>query len=128
MTMNILNGMITAVAPTPTPTPTPSPTPTPTPTPVPDTTAPTVSITNPVNGSTVKHASVVTIAANASDNVAVTKIAFSVNGTLLCTDTTSPYSCVWNVPGKKGATYTIIAKAYDAAGNTAASTVKVTAQ
>ena len=88
--------------------------------------APTVSITNPVNGSKVKGGSKVTITAKASDDVSVTKVEFSINGTLLCTVMTTPYSCLWTVPGKVGATYAITARAYDASGNTALVTIKVT--
>ena len=110
----------------PTPTPTLLPTGTPTLAPTADTISPTVSITNPLNGATVKRGSTVTITASALDNVGVTKVEFSVNKTFLCTDTTAPYTCVWAVPGKRGITYTLTAKAYDAAGNTGTGTVKVT--
>jgi hypothetical protein len=107
---------------TPTPTPTNMPTPTPTPTPL------KVTITNPVNGSTVARSSTVTITATTSDTVAITKVEFYVNGTLTCMDTTSPYSCAWRVPGQRGVSYTLLAKAYDVTGNTATSTVKVTSR
>ncbi len=103
--------------PTSTNTPTPTPTNTPTPTLIPYTTAPTVSITSPLNGSAVKHNTNVTIAANASDNVGVTKVEFYVNNVLKCTDTTAPYSCVWFVPAKRNVNYVLVAKAYDAANN-----------
>ncbi len=112
---------------TPTPTPVP-PTSTPTPTTIVDTTPPIVSITNPLNGSIVKRGSTVIITANASDNVGVTKVDFSVNSSLLCSDTTSPYSCAWSVPRKRNVTYTITAKASDASGNTATNAVTVTAK
>jgi hypothetical protein len=100
---------------------------TPTPAPVPDTIVPTVSITNPLNGSSVTRNSTVTLITNASDNIGVTKVEFYVNNSLICTDTTNPYACAWKVPGKRGATYAIMAKAYDAAGNTATHTIRVTA-
>ena len=93
-----------------------------------DTTPPTVSITNPLNGSTVARRSSVTITASASDNIGVTKVEFYVNGTLTCADTILPYGCIWKVPVKPKATYTIQAKAYDAAGNTATHSVSVTAK
>src|SRR6185436_16336689 len=60
-----------------------------------DNIAPTVAITNPVNGATVARKSNVTITATASDNVVVTRVEFLVNGALQCTDTAAPYSCVW---------------------------------
>lgn len=84
--------------------------------PVPDTTAPTVSITSPANGSTVSGT--VSITAGASDNVGVSKVEFYVNGVLKSTDTASPYSYSWNTTSVANASYTLIAKAYDAAGNT----------
>ena len=93
-----------------------------------DTTAPTVSITAPADGSYVTRKSTVTITASASDNIGVTKVEFYVNGALVCTDTSADYSCAWKVPtGSK--TYRLDAKAYDAAGNMGvSSTVTVTAR
>ncbi|MGE5141628.1 MAG: Ig-like domain-containing protein [Rudaea sp.] len=93
-----------------------------------DSTPPTISITNPKDGSVVARAKSVTIAASASDNVGVTRVEFYVGGTLTCTDTVGPYTCAWQVPGKGGAKYALTAKAYDAAGNIGTSnTVNVTA-
>ena len=57
-----------------------------------------------------------TLVATASDNIGVVKVEFYVNGTLQCTDTTAPYTCVWTV-GNAIKTYLLQAKAYDAAGN-----------
>src|SRR6185503_18636590 len=65
-----------------------------------DTTPPSVSITSPLNGATVKHGGTITIAASASDNVGITKVVFSYNNTVLTTDTTAPYTAPWSVPGK----------------------------
>ena len=113
-----------------TPTPTLAPTPVPTNTPTPtssDPLPPTVTILSPLNGSTVHRHSNVTITATASDDGSVTQVSYSMNGSLLCTTTTSPYSCSWFVPGKPHASYTITATAYDAAGNTGTNSVTVTA-
>ena len=91
--------------------------------------APTVSITSPVNGSKVVRNSTVTIAAAAADNTAVWKVEFFVNGVLKCTDTSSPYTCVWQVPGGQKQTYNLTAKAYDVWNNMAtSSTVTVTSK
>lgn len=87
---------------------------------------PTVSITNPANGSVVGVSTTVTITANATDDVGVKQVNFRVNNTVLCKDTTAPYSCEWIVPATTGVSYTIFATATDKAGNTARSTVKVT--
>jgi len=90
-----------------------------------DTIPPSISITSPANGSRVQPESITTITVSAIDDVGVTKVVFSVNGTLLCTDTSAPYSCQWNTPATANATYTIEAKAYDAAGNTATSSSSI---
>jgi hypothetical protein len=76
---------------------------------------PTVSITSPANGSTVKKHTTVTIAASASDNVGVTKVEFYVTNVLLCTDTDAPYTCAWSVPAPPNVQYQLLSKAYDAA-------------
>lgn len=104
---------------------------TPTPTSTPgsasgDSTPPTVSITSPTNGSIVKRNNRLTIRAIASDNVKVTKVEFYVDNNLRCTDNTASYTCKWRVPSGRNITYTILAKAYDAAGNSATATIKVT--
>lgn len=110
------------------PTPTITVTVTPTPTPTPDIISPTIAITNPVDRSTVKHNSSITISANASDNVGVTNVTFSINGTLLCTDTVAPYTCFWSVGAKPHISYIIQAIAYDAAGNSSIATSTVSSR
>jgi subtilisin family serine protease len=112
----------TTSTPIPTATPVPSVTPKPTPT---DSILPTVSITAPKNGSQVRAGSTVSITATATDNVKVTKVEFSVNNVLICTDTTSKYSCSWVVPANKNVIYSLQAKAYDSSGNTKTHVVSV---
>ncbi len=102
--------------------------PSPSPTPVPDITAPTVSITYPVNGSVVRKNTTVVISATASDNVAVVKVEFYAAGKLLCTDTAASYNCSWNVPKKPRVTYNITAKAYDSSNNSSTSSISVTSK
>ncbi len=89
-----------------------------TPPPAVDATVPVVKIISPVGDSTVIRNKATTITATATDNVAVTKVEFYVNGTLLCSVASPGYSCLWKVPGKRGS-YTIKAVAYDAVGNAA---------
>lgn len=89
-----------------------------TPTPV-DTTPPIVTIVAPNSGTTVSGT--VTVAADASDNIGVARVEFWINDKLMATDTTSPYSFSWNTRKASG-TQTIVAKAFDGAGNSAAST------
>jgi hypothetical protein len=96
--------------------------------PGPDTTPPTVSITQPTNGSRVSRGATITIKANASDDVGVEKVGFSVNGTLTCVSPFASYTCTWTVPSKARVTYTLTATAFDLAGNTASAAVKVTSR
>ncbi len=78
-----------------------------------DTTPPTVTLANP--GSTLSGT--ISLSATASDNVGVTKVEFYVDGTLLTSDTTSPYTASWNTTNVSNGSHTLQAKAYDAAGN-----------
>ena len=81
-----------------------------------DTAAPTVSITAPASGTTVTG--VTTITATAVDNVGVSRVDFYANGTtLLGTDSTEPYSFSWDTSTYNHGSYTLSAKAFDAAGN-----------
>jgi hypothetical protein len=61
--------------------------------------------------------------ASASDNVAVTKVEFFVNGSLKCSDSTSPYSCTFKMP--EGNNIQVMAKSHDAAGNSKESEIIV---
>ena len=83
--------------------------------PVADTTAPTVSVTAPVNSATVSG--IVTVVASATDNVGVSRVEFSVNGALKATATSAPYSYSWDTASAANGSYTVSAAAYDAAGN-----------
>jgi len=89
-----------------------------------DTTAPTVSITSPTAGSTVSGS--VAIAATATDTVGVTGVEFRADGVLLGTDATAPYTSTWDATSATAGSHTITARAVDAAGNAATSTVAVT--
>jgi hypothetical protein len=90
-----------------------------------DTTPPTVNIDTPANDATVSGT--VNVSASASDNVGVTRVEFFVDGTLASTDTTSPYDFSWDTAGASNGSHTLMAKAYDAAGNVGTSaTVSVT--
>ena len=80
-----------------------------------DTTPPTASITSPSAGASVTGT--VSVTASATDNVGVTKVEFYVNGALQATDTAAPYLYSWNTTGLAAGTYTLMAKAYDAANN-----------
>ena len=47
---------------------------------------------------------------------------FYINGSLVGTDTTYPYTYAWKVPGAPGKTYVLSAKAYDSLGQVTTST------
>jgi hypothetical protein len=89
-----------------------------------DTQAPSVTVTNPANGATVSGT--VSVTASASDNVGVTKVEFFVDGSLKSTDTSSPYSYSWDTTAVSNGGHSVMAKAYDAAGNTNSDTNSVT--
>ena len=89
-----------------------------------DITSPTVSITSPANGASVSGT--VNIAANAADNVGVSSVKFSVDGTILGSDNTSPYSFSWNSATVANGIHTLNATATDAAGNIGSYSLQVT--
>ncbi|HEX8411264.1 MAG TPA: Ig-like domain-containing protein [Thermoanaerobaculia bacterium] len=90
-----------------------------------DTTAPTTSITAPANAATVSGT--VSVTANASDNVGVSKVEFLLDGVLQSTDTSSPYAWSWNTTTVVNGAHSLVAKAYDAANNIGtSSTISVT--
>ena len=93
-----------------------------------DLTAPTVIITAPADGTTVRKNSRTSVTATASDDVAIDRVVFTVNGTTLCTQRSSPYTCRWLVPKKANVVYTLGATAYDRAGNQASHTITVTSR
>jgi Bacterial Ig domain len=92
-----------------------------------DTTAPTVSLTAPTAGASVSGN--VTISATATDNVQVALVEFLVDGLVVNSDATSPYSISWNSATATNGSHTITARATDTSGNqatSAARTVTVT--
>jgi hypothetical protein len=89
-------------------------------TPPPDTTPPTISITAPTDGSTVSDQ--VSLAATAGDASGVTSVSFSVDGTLLSTDTTAPYAATWDSKAASNGSHSISATARDPAGNVGTAT------
>lgn len=84
-----------------------------------DTTAPTTSITSPSNGATVSGT--VSVTANASDDTGVSRVDFLVDGAVVGSDSSSPYSFSWNSTTASNGSHTLASRAYDAAGNSATS-------
>jgi hypothetical protein len=80
---------------------------------------PAVTLTQPINGSQVTSPAVVTIAASASDpENRLASVEFYVEGTLIGTDTSPPYSASWTA---STGTYLLRAVARDADGGTTSS-------
>lgn len=87
-----------------------------------DVTPPTVSISAPLEGSTVSGD--VTIQAAAADDTAVTGVQFKVGDTNIgAIDTTPPYSTSWNTAALLNGPQTLSAVATDSGGNTTVSSV-----
>ena len=85
-----------------------------------DTQAPSVAIASPVGGSSVTGLASVDV--SASDNVGVTRVELRVNGSTVATDTAEPYLFSWDTTQLANGTVTLVAHAFDAAGNGKAST------
>ncbi|HEX6975668.1 MAG TPA: LamG-like jellyroll fold domain-containing protein, partial [Vicinamibacterales bacterium] len=97
-------------------------------TPPADTTAPAVTITAPAQSAVVSGS--VAITAQASDDVGVAGVQFTLDGAnLSAEDTTAPYGVTWNTTAVANGTHRIRASARDAAGNvTVTSDLTVTVQ
>jgi hypothetical protein len=84
-----------------------------------DSQPPVVSVTSPTNGARVVNQVQISVAA--SDNVGVAQVSIYVDGVLLSTDTSAPYTYTWSAKRVASGTHTISAKAWDAAGNVSTS-------
>lgn len=82
--------------------------------------APTAAVTAPQTGQTVTEGEGITVAADATDDVAVAAVRLVVNGQTVMTDVAAPYSFSYRVPEGVVA-LSISAVAVDRAGNTGAS-------
>jgi chitodextrinase len=87
-----------------------------------DSQAPTISITAPANSQTISG--IVTITADAADNVGVVGVQFYIDGAKFGQEATSaPYSVPWNTFQVYNTPHVLTATARDAAGNATTSTV-----
>lgn len=86
----------------------------PPPPPPPDTLAPTVQAVQPPAAFVNR---IVTLTVGAGDNVGVTVVRFYVDGALLGSDSTTPYSIDWDTSAETDGDHTLSAEAEDAAGN-----------
>lgn len=76
-----------------------------------DTTPPTVSASESGSSGSISFS------ATASDNVGVSRVEFYVDGVLVGTDSSSPYSATLDSTTLSNGSHALVAKAYDAAGN-----------
>ena len=112
----------TVVSPTITPPPPPPPPP---PAPPTDTAPPALAITSPANGSAISTR-LVSLGATATDASGVATVEFYVDGKLIVSDASSPYTVNWNTRRAARGTHAIKVRAIDAFGNTAEQTILVT--
>jgi len=80
-----------------------------------DFTAPAVAITSPASSAPLSGT--VAVKMNASDNVAVARTELYLDGALYGTAGSAPYAVSWDTSGVGNGSHTLVAKAYDAAGN-----------
>ncbi len=92
---------------------------------LPDTTVPHVSMVSPSSGTVVTGNT--TLTANASDDTAVTNVAFYVDNTLISNDTqeSDGWNATWNSVSLPDGTHVFKATATDAAGNAASANVSI---
>jgi len=76
---------------------------------------PSVAVTNP--GNNVSVSGTVTIDATASDNVGVSMVEFYCDGTLLFASNAAPYRFNWDTAAFVNGSHSLVAKAFDNAGN-----------
>lgn len=92
-----------------------------------DTTSPSTAITSPSGNLTVTSAQTLTIVAQASDDIGVSKVEFYDGSKLLATDITNTYSTTLPVAEADNGVHNLTVVAYDEAGNKkTSSTVTVT--
>ena len=90
-----------------------------------DVTPQAVTVTAPAANATVSGA--VNVTASATDDTKIAKVEFYVGTALKATSTTAPYSFSWDSTTVADGTYSIQAKAYDTANNTATDSIQVKA-
>lgn len=88
-----------------------------------DTVAPRVSFIEPIMNDKLKANE--TVAINATDNTAVTRVEFYVDNQLFSSWTRGPYNFKWSTARMSKGVHTVMCKAYDAAGNSGTSSISV---
>ena len=85
-----------------------------------DMSAPTAAISAPLGSSSVSGA--VAVSVSATDNVGVARVELKANGTVVAVDNAAPYSFSWDSTSVANGMVSLVAVAYDAAGNAGSST------
>jgi len=80
-----------------------------------DVTPPVISYATPLTGSSVSG--MVTVSCNVSDDVGVDKVEYYVDSNMVAAGNAAPYNYQWDTRSTSNGTYSLSAKAYDAAGN-----------
>jgi peptidoglycan/xylan/chitin deacetylase (PgdA/CDA1 family) len=86
----------------------------------PGSSTPSVSLTSPSSGATVSGQ--VPVSADASSSIGISKVDFLVNGVVVATDNSAPYTATWDSSTVGDGPVTITARATDISGATATST------
>ncbi|MDC0709181.1 Ig-like domain-containing protein [Stigmatella sp. ncwal1] len=85
---------------------------------------PTVKLLTPHDNAPYSHALVggqVRVSASAEDDLAVERVEFFADGTLIGTDTSEPYEVLWNSSAVADGSHSLTAKAFDPAGRSTTS-------
>jgi subtilisin family serine protease len=80
-----------------------------------DNVPPISTIDAPADGSTVSG--ITTVVISASDNVGVARVELYADDVLIATDNSEPYTIAWDTTTVSNGSHTLLAMAYDAAGN-----------
>ncbi len=80
-----------------------------------DNSPPVISSFTPINDTTVSGT--VALTAEATDNIAVQRVEFLINGAVIATDTTSPYLGSWDSTAVSNGSVTYTVRAFDTVGN-----------
>ena len=91
-----------------------------------DSVPPQVELTAPDARDTLSE--IVTFSATASDDVAVSKVDFYIDGRLVGSDTSSPYTLSWNSNDAPNGPHTVTVRAFDSGCNSRAASVDVDIQ
>jgi subtilisin family serine protease len=93
-----------------------------------DTAPPTSAFTAPLATSS-PLSGVVSLTADATDDVGVSQVIFVVDGVFIAADTAAPYEAFWDSTLVENGSHALVARAYDAAGNvTYSDAVEVTVE